>query len=672
MNVLDMTISRVSRISMALSLMLLASWVWFNFLTQPQATNLFVTSPSMFQKISLGNLRLPDSNVLQAREGATIADLPPLPGLEMSGLGISGSDTQVRQFDGVEILNNNSSVAGELATESGNELDSQIDNQLNSQNAVTNFSNAPVQGGPTPLLPSAQRQNIEIADLPFLVNAPPALAEEGDEEIVIAAPSARLTVNPFAPIYVEEEEPVRRSTPVVDNAPNNNAPSNNTARNTSSQRSLGEARAEAAVEETIQPKIEIGAVPTPRPLLPPPSRQSNLPASLATASLAAKPSLLRAPIRSNYYNPDDVPEPVVIEVPAQVVEVPVVEEVVIEEVVAEPVKLDRSKLTGVRMPMAGAGTTQAAVSQISSRAYTPNIADTRETASLPSVTQSPAGPSVGRSSLATRLPQTAGVRAAVTTPTLQPIGLAQAQLIARRNVPVVEEEPVEVVEEIVAPPEPQLRPVQIALRIPEPVAPPVVQPVVQPIAQPVAEPVVEEPVVEVVEEPVAVIEEPVVEELVIKEPIIEEPVVEEVVEPVVEEVDVIDIPTSQPFIATVSSTLDVTEPVVESIAESTNTSTSQIAAVASDQSSQQGAAAASDVAGATVVAKYVRDTNLSFTGAILGPVSVAIFQSRVGSFHVPIGETIPDTDIRLTNVKRHEVELRQGSESHIIYLDLGQ
>ncbi len=616
MNVLDMTISRVSRISMALSLMLLASWVWFNFLTQPQAMNLFVTSPSMFQKISLGNLRLPGNDVLQ--NGFGVSQLPPLP----------GSTPELLQLDSVEVIGSDS-----LLNRSSNGLSNGSDNASGTA-TVTNFSGAAVQGGPTPLLPSAQRQNIEIADLPFLVNAPPVEELTEGEQIVIAAPSGRLTVNPFAPIYVEEEQP-QRPTPVVA------APSTNTANNQRAQSSSNQTRAVAEpVVAPIQPKIEIGAVPTPRPVLPPPSRQSNLPASLSTASLASNPSLLRTPIRASYYEPSEVPEPVVVEIPAEVIEVPV--EVVAEP---EPVKLDRSRLTGIRLPVNGAGFSQPGASQsgtspIASRSYTGSNTNAE---ALPSVTQAPASPTI-----ASRLPQTAGVRAAAGgTPILQPIGLKQAQLIGRRDVPVVEApEPVEVVEEVVAPPVPQLRPVQIALRVPEPVVPVIQEPVVR-------EPVIQEPVVQ---EPV--IQEPVVEEVVIETPVVEEVAVEP---EVVEEVDVVEIPTSQPYIASVSSTLDLAEPVVD---------TTTVQAVAAD--STQAAATPADVAGASVVAEYVRDNNMSFTGAILGPVSVAIFKSRMGSFHVPIGENIPDTDIRLTNVKRHEVELRQGSESHIIYLDLGQ
>ncbi len=608
MNVFGMTHTRILRISVALSLLLLASWVWFNFLTQPQATNLFIQSPSILQKISLGNA---SSNLLQARIGdASIAELPPLPGF-----------SSPRQIEGIEVLGNNSVSGPSLSrTATDNQLGTGAGLQnITSQDAVTNFADAPVEGGPAPLLPSAQRQNIEIADLPFLINAPPALAEDSEEQIVIAAPSGRLTVNPFAPIYIDEEVArPQRSTSNVATAPSQTSTASANRTNQTATRSLGNSNNTSRAEaEVVQPKIEIGAVPTPRPILPPPSRQSNLPASFSSESVAVKPSLLRAPIRASYYKPSEVPEPVVpepvvIEVPAEVV----------EEVVREPVTLDRSRLTGIRLPIAASSQPNAGVS---TRAY--NSSDDANVANLPSVSQAPAQPIIG-SNIAARLPQTAGVRAAVSAPSLQPIGLRQAQLIGRRNVPVVEEEIVEVE----VPAEPELRPVQIALRAPEPVAVPVVQ-----------APVIETPVVE---------EAPVEEEEVV------------VVEESQEEANALaaqeqQAVSRQSYIASISSTLNVVEPEVEPV---------QMAVVA-ETTEQVGLA---EAVGASVVSAYVRDNNLSFTGAILGPVSVAIFESRLGSFHVPIGEMIPDTEIRLTNVKRHEVELRQGSESQIIYLDLGQ
>ncbi len=76
------------------------------------------------------------------------------------------------------------------------------------------------------------------------------------------------------------------------------------------------------------------------------------------------------------------------------------------------------------------------------------------------------------------------------------------------------------------------------------------------------------------------------------------------------------------------------------------------------------------VPGITALSRYLRDTNLSFTGAVLGPVSLAVFRANEQSFSVQLGQNLPDTDIILTDVKNHEVELTQGNESQLLILDL--
>ncbi len=76
------------------------------------------------------------------------------------------------------------------------------------------------------------------------------------------------------------------------------------------------------------------------------------------------------------------------------------------------------------------------------------------------------------------------------------------------------------------------------------------------------------------------------------------------------------------------------------------------------------------LSGITALSRYLRDTNLSFTGAVLGPVSLAVFNANEQSFSVQLGQNLPDTDIILTNIKNHEVELTQGNESQILILDL--
>ena len=74
--------------------------------------------------------------------------------------------------------------------------------------------------------------------------------------------------------------------------------------------------------------------------------------------------------------------------------------------------------------------------------------------------------------------------------------------------------------------------------------------------------------------------------------------------------------------------------------------------------------------GITALSRYLRDANLSFTGAVLGPVNLAVFRANGQAFSVQLGQNLPDTDIVLTSVKDHEIELTQGNESKFLTLDL--
>ena len=74
--------------------------------------------------------------------------------------------------------------------------------------------------------------------------------------------------------------------------------------------------------------------------------------------------------------------------------------------------------------------------------------------------------------------------------------------------------------------------------------------------------------------------------------------------------------------------------------------------------------------GITALSRYLRDANLRFTGAVLGPVNLAVFRANGQAFSVQLGQNLPDTDIVLTSVKDHEIELTQGNESKFLTLDL--
>ncbi|MEZ4606382.1 MAG: hypothetical protein R2865_06170 [Deinococcales bacterium] len=75
-------------------------------------------------------------------------------------------------------------------------------------------------------------------------------------------------------------------------------------------------------------------------------------------------------------------------------------------------------------------------------------------------------------------------------------------------------------------------------------------------------------------------------------------------------------------------------------------------------------------AGLSGLNRYIRDQNLRFTGTVLGPISLAIFESRGRSFSVQLGQNLPDTDIRLTSLNGQEAELSQGDEKQILLLDI--
>lgn len=63
------------------------------------------------------------------------------------------------------------------------------------------------------------------------------------------------------------------------------------------------------------------------------------------------------------------------------------------------------------------------------------------------------------------------------------------------------------------------------------------------------------------------------------------------------------------------------------------------------------------------LARFVREQNLKLSGVVLGPTSVAIFQSRDGFTVLPVGRTLPGSDVLLRSLGANEALLVQGSES---------
>ncbi len=77
-------------------------------------------------------------------------------------------------------------------------------------------------------------------------------------------------------------------------------------------------------------------------------------------------------------------------------------------------------------------------------------------------------------------------------------------------------------------------------------------------------------------------------------------------------------------------------------------------------------------AGTNRLARYLRDNGYRFTGSVLGPVSVGVFRSNAEPAPqvVALGQTLPNTDIVLTNLRGEQAELTLDDISQILMLDL--
>ncbi|GIW32189.1 MAG: competence protein [Meiothermus sp.] len=69
------------------------------------------------------------------------------------------------------------------------------------------------------------------------------------------------------------------------------------------------------------------------------------------------------------------------------------------------------------------------------------------------------------------------------------------------------------------------------------------------------------------------------------------------------------------------------------------------------------------------LARFVREQNLKLSGVVLGPTSVAIFQSKDGFTVLPVGRTLPGSDVLLKSLSAKEALLVQGSETLNLTMD---
>jgi hypothetical protein len=76
-------------------------------------------------------------------------------------------------------------------------------------------------------------------------------------------------------------------------------------------------------------------------------------------------------------------------------------------------------------------------------------------------------------------------------------------------------------------------------------------------------------------------------------------------------------------------------------------------------------------AGASPLTRYLRDNNVRFTGYVIGPVGVGIFRSGASTSPIvlPIGQSLPSTDIVLTSLEGKEAAFSQANETAKLILD---
>lgn len=76
--------------------------------------------------------------------------------------------------------------------------------------------------------------------------------------------------------------------------------------------------------------------------------------------------------------------------------------------------------------------------------------------------------------------------------------------------------------------------------------------------------------------------------------------------------------------------------------------------------------------GGDPLSRYLRDNNVRFTGSVLGPLSVGVFRSA--RFTEPVvltlGQTLPDTDIILSDLRGYEARFSLGDTTQTLSLDL--
>jgi hypothetical protein len=77
-------------------------------------------------------------------------------------------------------------------------------------------------------------------------------------------------------------------------------------------------------------------------------------------------------------------------------------------------------------------------------------------------------------------------------------------------------------------------------------------------------------------------------------------------------------------------------------------------------------------AGVDPLSRYLRDNNVVFTGSVLGTVAVGVFRSADAAMPlvVSLGQTLPETDIVLTDLTGLKAEFTLADSTQVLSLDL--
>jgi len=75
--------------------------------------------------------------------------------------------------------------------------------------------------------------------------------------------------------------------------------------------------------------------------------------------------------------------------------------------------------------------------------------------------------------------------------------------------------------------------------------------------------------------------------------------------------------------------------------------------------------------GADALSRYLRDNNVRFTGQVLGPLSVGVFRSNLYQQPavVMLGQTLPDSEILLSDLRGYEARFTLGQNTQVLSLE---